>query len=446
MRMILPLLLVAVPTLAGAQPLALSIEEALRLAEKSSEEVELSRSALVRAQGQKLGAYSEFLPQVNGTVIYDRALASEYEDAFSGGSGFDFGNLPFGQENTWRLNLSVQQNLFAGGSSWARWRWVRAQRESAEIGLSSARANAVLSAAQVYFDALLADQLLLIAEATLKQAEDTLAQTKLGREAGSQSEFDLLRAQVTRDNQRPLVVQRKVQRDLAVLRLKQQLDLPADRDLELTSSLDDADLERVARVGSEIVGVSESSTRAPLRQAALGVTDAEARADAASAQHLPQLSANMQYGRVAYPDSIFPVWDDFRTNWTVGLVLSVPIFSGLRVRGEEKIAEADVIMARTRLKQSEEQTRLDTANANEQLEAARSVYEASAGTVEQASRAHQIAELRYNQGISTQLELTDARLQLQQARANRAQAARDLQVARMRIALLSELPLSAAVP
>jgi hypothetical protein len=43
--------------------------------------------------------------------------------------------------------------------------------------------------------------------------------------------------------------------------------------------------------------------------------------------------------------------------------------------------------------------------------------------------------------VSTQLELADSRLLLVQAEANRAQAARDLQVARARIALLPDLPL-----
>jgi hypothetical protein len=45
--------------------------------------------------------------------------------------------------------------------------------------------------------------------------------------------------------------------------------------------------------------------------------------------------------------------------------------------------------------------------------------------------------------LSTQLELTESRLLLQQARANRAQAARDFQVARLRLALLKDLPLGA---
>jgi outer membrane protein TolC len=64
--------------------------------------------------------------------------------------------------------------------------------------------------------------------------------------------------------------------------------------------------------------------------------------------------------------------------------------------------------------------------------------------VQQASRAYEIAEVRYGAGLSTQLELSDARLQLRQAEANRAVAARDLQVARARAALLPNLPLGNA--
>ena len=62
--------------------------------------------------------------------------------------------------------------------------------------------------------------------------------------------------------------------------------------------------------------------------------------------------------------------------------------------------------------------------------------------MEQAARAYKIAELRYREGISTQTELLDSRIQLQQAQAARARAARDLQVAKVRIALLPALPIS----
>ncbi|MFN2604586.1 MAG: TolC family protein [Gemmatimonadaceae bacterium] len=75
------------------------------------------------------------------------------------------------------------------------------------------------------------------------------------------------------------------------------------------------------------------------------------------------------------------------------------------------------------------------------LSQARSAWLASLGTAEQASRAYSIAEVRYKEGISTQLELNDARILLEQAVTNRALAARNLQVARVKLALLPDLPL-----
>jgi outer membrane protein TolC len=86
---------------------------------------------------------------------------------------------------------------------------------------------------------------------------------------------------------------------------------------------------------------------------------------------------------------------------------------------------------------------LVTRSAWAELIAARSAWEATAGTVQQANRAYEIADVRFRAGVSTQLELSDSRLQLQQAEANRALAARDLQVARARVALLPEQPLGA---
>ena len=62
----------------------------------------------------------------------------------------------------------------------------------------------------------------------------------------------------------------------------------------------------------------------------------------------------------------------------------------------------------------------------------------------EAQRAYDIAEVRFREGISTQLELSETRVQLQQALANRARAARDLQVARKRLELLPYLPMAQA--
>ncbi len=476
---------------AGSVARVLSLEDALRIAEGSSEEVDIARAAILRARGQEWQARAARLPQLNASLSYDRALASEFEGAFGGGGAMDsmagpprppcvdflpdptlsveerlrrleaqhdcqpaspfgdFDDLPFGRENTFRVGLSLSQPVFAGGRLAAQARIADVSRDVAEIELNSARAQLVLDVTEAYYDAVLAAQLTEIAEATLRQAETTLQQTALARQVGTQPEFELLRAQVTADNQRPVLIQRRAARDLALLRLKQMLELPLDQEISLADDLTGDEVQPIARFAARIAGVEVDAAadsagdvvRAPVRQAVAAVELREQSLRIARAQRLPTLSLNSQYGRVGYPASGFPSWDDFRTNWTVGATLSVPLFTGGRIYGEELTARADVDEAEARLRMTRELAVLDTRNAREQLVAAVAVWEASRGTVSQAARAYQIAEIRFREGISTQVELSDSRILLQQAQANRAQAARDLQVARARLALLPDLPL-----
>jgi len=153
---------------------------------------------------------------------------------------------------------------------------------------------------------------------------------------------------------------------------------------------------------------------------------------------------NSTYSRIAYPSNFLPAFD--RSNWSVGATLNIPVLTGGRQRGDEQVARAELEQARLQLRQTQELAALDSRSAWAELIAARAAWEASAGTVQQAARAHEIADVRYRAGVSTQLELSDARLLLQQAEVNRSQAARDLQVARARMALLPDLPIGAAVP
>ena len=476
-------LAILAPAPAAAQARALTLEEALSLAERGSESVGIARAGVTRARGELRQARSELFPQLSGSASYTRALASEFEgislgpvdmrplcqaftppssgltpaerldtleaavalatDCREDGGGLDFGELPFGRENTFRLGLNATQTLFSGGRVLAQSRAATAGRRIAEIGLASANAQLTLDVTQAYYDAVLSDRLLDIAQATLAQAETTLVQTRLALQVGTQPEFDVLRAQVTRDNQLPVVVRRRTDRELALMRLKQLIDVPLEDSVELTTPLEEAVDTPPARVVDAELTPHDTlaSERASVRQAGEAVEVQEALLRIAASQRYPAISLSSQYGRVAYPAGGFPEWGDFRSNWNVGVSVALPIFTGGRIGGEVLVAEANLEEQRLRLTQTLELTRLDTRNALAQLEAARAQWEASAGTVEQAGRAYQIAEVRYREGISTQTELSDSRILLQQAQANRALAARDLAVARMRVALLRDLPL-----
>jgi outer membrane protein TolC len=450
----------------------------------------IAEAGVSRAENEERRVRSEWFPQVSATAAYDRALASEFEgifdvagppctpftlnpaapldervaeieralrdcpptgDFFGGGEEAAEGDdgdrsLPFGRANTYRVNLLLAQNVYTGGRLRAQQALARLGRETAGLTLQSARAQTLLDVAEAYFEAVLSDRLVEIAEATLAQAEFTADQVRQQREAGRLAEFDLVRAEVTRNNQRPEVIRRRNARDVAHLRLKQLLELPLETNLQLVASLEEAVLPPPARRFAEAIAAAEAGARAArartaVAQAQNDVEQREAAVRIVRSQRLPSVSISSSYGRVAYPSGV-PAFGDFRTNWTVGAAAQVPLFTGGRIKAEEMSARADLAETQARLRLARELATLEEMSARLQLGNARAAWEATAGTVQQAQRAYEIAELRYREGVSTQLELSDARLLLQQAQASRAQAARDVQITRVRLALLPDLPLS----
>lgn len=86
---------------------------------------------------------------------------------------------------------------------------------------------------------------------------------------------------------------------------------------------------------------------------------------------MPSSSLTSSFSRVAYPSNLLPGVGDFRTNWTVGAAVEVPVLTGGRIRGTEDVARADVEQARPKLRQVQELAALDTQSALAELAAAR---------------------------------------------------------------------------
>jgi len=464
----------------------ISLDEAVRTAEAQSEAVRIARAGVQRAQGQQYQARSQRLPQLNASASYTRTLASQFdagirapapdtslpvapappcndylrdasatvaerlaglEDASRCAQGIDpfaaFSSLPFGQENQYNVGLSFSQNLFTGGRVSAQNAIATSGRRAAEIDLTAQRAQIRLDVTQAYFDAALADRLVALAESSSVQTENVLRQTQLARNVGNVSEFDLLRAQVSSANQRPIVIQRRSDREVAYLRLKQMLNLPLENPMVLSTAVDDQVAATSALEVTSFAGDTSAALRASVRQAAAAIDAQRGLLRIVKAQRLPSLALTSQYGKVAFPSSGFPSSSDFRTNWTIGIASQVPLFTGGRIKGEQLVAEANLRESQARYDQLREFAALDSRVTLNALAQARAAWQASVGTTDQASRAYSIAEVRYREGISTQLELNDARILLEQAVANRALAARNLQVARVKLELLPDLPLQA---
>ncbi|HEX4964685.1 MAG TPA: TolC family protein [Thermoanaerobaculia bacterium] len=419
--------------------LLLSLEDALRIASGESETVWVAEAGVTRAIGNLKTTRSTLFPQLSGSASYQRTLRSQFSGINFGGASQDQGlqSLPFFQLNQYSLGLSLSQLVFDGGQVLARSRASEARRRSAAIDVDAAKAQTLLDTTSAYFDALLADRLVEIAEASLSQQEELLRQTGVAQQVGEKSEFELLQSRVARDNQVPVVLQNRSQRQAAYWRLKQLLNVPLDDEIHLTTGIQDLP-ERFAKAAD-----SGLEGQAPVRQAEENVQANRELLRSATRERWPSVSLSSFYNPVAYPASgVIPSIPDFRENWTVTLSLSVPILTGGRLAGDELTAKGNLSEAQARLKQTQEAAELDARVSRNDLADAEAILKSNQSTVEQGRRAYEIAQLRFREGLSSQIELQDSRLQFEQAEANQARALRNVQVARAKLALLRDLPLS----
>ncbi|HRP07105.1 MAG TPA: TolC family protein [Gemmatimonadales bacterium] len=468
-----------------------AVDAADRLGAELEPRVRLQHHAVLvgLGEGRAMQAKSGWLPQLSAAAMYTRTLKSQFEAlagdgednggddepappppenclrfvpdpgqsvadrlanlergldcTANGNGGIDFSALPFGQANAWSFGLDAQQTLF-DRSLISQGRLARAGRTGAVASLDAARAGSLLEVAQAYYDAQLAERLLAIAESTMAQVERTHRETELAHQVGNAAEFDLLRATVARDNQRPVVIQRRTARDLAITRLRQLLDIAPGTPIELTTPLGDTTAVRVS--GYAIDGDPGSDAaidaRAVMREADAMVDAADAGVGIASGQRIPSVRLSSAYTKLAYPTDVFG-FGTFLTDWNVAVRVSVPLFTGGRIAGQVREAEAQAEQARLQRQQIRELAALEAVEVRDQLSAAEARLAASQSTAAQARRAHEIAEIRVREGLSTLTDLSEVRLQLEQAEANQAQAARDVQVARLRSLMLRDLPLGA---
>lgn len=473
-------------------PRPLSLEEAVSRAAASSEVVAVARGGVTTARGQRIGARAERLPQVSSSLGYTRTVISQFSGAGGGsGGGTDTTQVPacppyvpnpalpleqrvalleaavlcppgsgapggglggidisragFGSTNAYSLGLSLSQSLYSGGRIGAQNRIADAALTSAELEVTAQGAQLVVDVTEAYYDALLSARLLEIGEASLAQAEETLRLSELGFQVGDKAEFDVLRARVARNNQRSAVLQARSSRDLAFFTLKQLVDLPLDEAVLLTTPLTtDAGTGALSDWIPPAASDTAAAARVAVLQAEQSVRMQEGQVAVARAQGRPNVSVVSNYGLTAYPQDLLPRRSDFADNLTVGLQVSVPVFDGGRVRGSVVQAQGGLEQARARLQQTREGAVLDARSRVEAVETALATFASTAGSVEEAQRAYEVAQLRYQEGISTLIEVNDARLALGQAQADRARAARNLYVARVQLRLVRDLPLGGA--
>ncbi len=184
---------------AAAQAPNITLAEAIRRAERVQPAMVRAAADVLTAEARRRSALGAYLPRLSAS--------SSASDFFSQGtSRIDpiTGELTGGNSSNRSISssLSASLDLFTGFRRGAEMRAARAGEDAAEASLLDARFEQALTTTSQFLDALAADQLLRVREASVRRAEEQLKTSVAKLRAGSATRSDSLRSLVTLGNAR----------------------------------------------------------------------------------------------------------------------------------------------------------------------------------------------------------------------------------------------------
>lgn len=415
--MLAALLFLATAASAQAPPdtLRLSVDEAVAHALRDGVEAAIARQNVAAAEAQIGVARSYALPEVGLSGTYTRNLRKPV--IFFEIEPGETQSFEIGQDNAWFGTLALRQTVWASGRVRSGYSMAKERAAGAALAGDDAAAVIARDAKSAYFQALLAGEQTEIARRSLEQAERNVAQISARVARGITPEFEKLRAQVTVANRNALLTRARNYEAIALETLKRLIGIPLDRPLSLSERLE---YTPYGTDRDEVVARALEGRRdlAALRKEALAA-DYQYRAQKANSRPLVYLDGNLSWqGETSA--GLWPDEHESAESAAIGLSFSWPFMDGFRTKYQARAAQALAERARARARQLEDVVRLQVRSSWGDVKSIAEEIVGAEQAVQVAGRAYDIAQIRYEKGLSTLVEMLDAELALIESALNRS--------------------------
>jgi outer membrane protein len=395
------------PLRLAAQDRAITLADALKLAQRTQPAVIQAQGQVETSAAQRRTAWGAFLPSLSAS--------SSASDFFSGGaSRIDplTGQVLSGNTTNRSLNASLRASvdLFTGFRRGAELKAARAAQTEAEAGLVDAKFAQDLATTNQFFDALSAAQLVGVRETSVRRAEEQLKVSVAKLHAGSATRSDSLRSLVTLGSTQLDLIQAQTDLATAEAGLARLVG-----ETGRVRALDDSSFHRVAAQADTAALRQEAETRSPRVQTAVaGANVAVANLSASRAAYWPSLTlgANTSWNGSRANDYTF-----FNQR-QLSLSLSWDLFNGFD--RELSIAQRRASLDVAEASAADERRAVDAALTQylAQLEAARSTIDITTTSVAAATEDLRVQQERYRLGASTIVDVLTSQEALNQAEVN----------------------------
>ncbi|HET7341260.1 MAG TPA: TolC family protein [Methylomirabilota bacterium] len=325
--------------------------------------------------------------------------------------------------------LSGSQVLFDFGKTFASTDAARRLAEQAQENVELQRQLTTQTVKEAFTNMNFARRLIRVQEQALDRAQLNLRSSQGFFEVGTRPKSDVVRAQVDVANAQVALIQARNAERLARVALNTAMGIPADTPTEVQDNLvyQPLTLDRTQLVARAL------KQRPEQRQANLVVKQAEAQATRTVRDFFPDILATGFIGANRADFDTTNRRQDFLQIWEAAIQLSWTIYDGGNRIARLREAKANVEAAIAREKASELNISRDVEQAEMNVDEADQRIRAAQVAVASAQENFRLAQGRFDAGVGTILELTDAQLALTQALNTEAQALADYRIAVVRL-------------
>lgn len=400
------------PTLTGP----LSLENAILTSIGNSRDIQIALQEREKADSKVVEAYAQAMPRVELVGNYTRM-----DQAPSMGPGAN------GYADNYSVGAAVTQPLYRGGSIGAGVRAAKVYTVLVDEQLRGSFQNVIYAVRRGYYDTCLAIDLQLASAEAVKVADRHLGDVRKQFAAGTVSAYDVLSAEVELKNLVAQDVQNQNAVQVALTNLYNLMGVSQESAVTLTDTLayrpfKDAKMEDAVDLAYlQQTDILQSDLNILLQREALVV---------AKSGYFPTLDAFFN-PTLAKPDAHDITDNVWSGSWSAGLNLKYVLFEGFATMARERQAQASLRQSELQRTNAEQRVLLQVRQAILNLQYADRFVQSQQANVQQAEEALRLAELGFREGVRKEVEVADARRSLISARANRAQAYYNHEVARL---------------
>ncbi len=372
---------------------ALTLEEALRHTLRHNTSLRAMPARRDLAQGRIVSARAGVLPQVDlqgALTRLDRTTGAD--------------------DTRQSLRAGLRQPLYRGGAL-AAIEAARLEASQEALRVREELQDALHETARRYYEVVLQEHLLAVADAALESAQAQRRDVQTQRDQGVASDYDVLRTDVEVARLRAERIRQQNILDATRSVLLSQLGATQDSQVDLSDPLRYEPLTADARACVALA----LTQRADLHGAEVAVALQERTVRIARALFRPSADL-VSEATAADPHPHRPMTSTWGTAWSVGAVMQFPLFDGMERSGRLQQEQARLRLAETALEALEERAVLDVTQALLALRTAEELVASQMHNLERAQEALRLAETRFREGDSTAVEILDARSAVTSAR------------------------------